>query len=59
MTAHDVTIAGLSAVIDRRYRGRTGINLSVTCHEMPDGRNTNAGVAGLLSALVAIALPVR
>jgi len=28
MTAHDVTIAGLSAVIDRRYSGRTGINLS-------------------------------
>jgi hypothetical protein len=30
MTARDVTIAGLSAVIDRRYRGSSGINVSVT-----------------------------
>jgi len=32
MTAHDVTLAGLWAVIDRPYKRASGINHSVTGH---------------------------
>jgi len=33
MTAQNFTLAGLWAVIDRPYKGTTGTNLSVTCHQ--------------------------